>query len=48
MKGQVDYSNVGDLIEIDEAYVERLVNDGFVQVVENTMKQPRKQKEKDK
>ncbi|MBC1996729.1 hypothetical protein HCJ67_00230 [Listeria marthii] len=48
LKGQVDYSRVGDEIEIDETYVERLVADGFVQVVEKTTKQPRKTKEKDK
>ncbi|EDN8083291.1 hypothetical protein ABS754_001928 [Listeria monocytogenes] len=47
LKGQVDYSYVGDEIEIDETYVERLVNDGFVQVVEKTTKQPRKTKEKE-
>lgn len=34
LKGQVDYSNVGDTLEVDSAYVERLVNDGFVKVLE--------------
>ncbi|MBC2267645.1 hypothetical protein HCB38_07455 [Listeria sp. FSL L7-0083] len=47
LKGQVDYSRVDDEIEIDSAYVERLVNDGFVQVIEKATKQPRKTKEKE-
>lgn len=34
LKGQVDYSSVGDTLEVDSAYVERLVNDGFVKVLE--------------
>ncbi|MBC6130576.1 hypothetical protein [Listeria seeligeri] len=34
LRGQVDYSHAGEKIEVDSAYVERLVNDGFVKVLE--------------
>ncbi|UIJ49827.1 hypothetical protein [Listeria monocytogenes] len=48
LKGQVDYSNVGDKLEVDSAHVERLVKDGFVKVIETPAKQASKAKEKTK
>ncbi|HAM2077740.1 hypothetical protein [Listeria seeligeri] len=48
LKGQVDYSSVGDTLEVDSVYVERLVKDGFVKVVETPAKPASKTKEKTK
>lgn len=48
LRGQVDYSHAGEKIEVDSAYVERLVNDGFVKVLEAPAKPASKAKEKTK
>ncbi|EDN9201700.1 hypothetical protein GXB53_07625 [Listeria monocytogenes] len=48
LKGQVDYSTVGDKLEVDSAHVERLVKDGFVKVVETPAKPTSRTKEKTK